>query len=205
MAPAAPPILHILAGPNGAGKTSLYEGPVRRLTDAEFVNPDRLVLAALGRHGVTREDAELGQRLADERREARMAAGESFVTETTFSHPSKLDLIARAKALGYRVVLYHVNVESADFAVARVAARLAQGGHPVPEPNIRARYERSQPLIRRAALMADRALVFDNSTIGKPPRLLLTLVAGKVETIADELPAWASALYAEELMRKPAP
>jgi predicted ABC-type ATPase len=102
----APPILHILAGPNGAGKTTLYEAWVRRLTDAEFVNADRLCLQALGRHAKTREDAELGQRLANERRAALLAAGMSLVTETTFSHPSKLDLITQARDLGYRVVVY---------------------------------------------------------------------------------------------------
>lgn len=58
------PIFHLLAGPNGAGKTSLYESFVGRVTNAEFVNPDRLGFAALGRHALTREDARLGQRLA---------------------------------------------------------------------------------------------------------------------------------------------
>ena len=122
---AAPPVLHILAGPNGAGKTTLYEAWVRRLTDAEFVNADRLCLQVLGRHALTREDAELGQRLANERRDALLAVGESLVTETTFSHPSKLGLITQARALGYRIVVYHVNVATVDFAVARVTARSA--------------------------------------------------------------------------------
>jgi len=196
----AGPILHILAGPNGAGKTSLYEARIRQLTDAEFVNADRLSFEALGRrHAVTRGEAQLGQDLAHDRREILMAAGRSLVTETTFSHPSKLDLVSRAKARGYRVVVYHLNVASADFAVARVAARLAHGGHPVPEANIRARYERSQPLIRQAVLLADRALVFDNSAIGQPPRLLLTLADGKPAMVAGRLPAWASVLYAAEI------
>jgi predicted ABC-type ATPase len=64
----APPILHILAGPNGAGKTTLYEAWVKRLTDAEFVNADQLCQQVLDRHALTREDAQLGQRLANERR-----------------------------------------------------------------------------------------------------------------------------------------
>ena len=198
-AAAAPPILHILAGPNGAGKTTLYEAWVRRLTDAEFVNADRLCLQALGRHALTREDAELGQRLANERREALLAAGESLVTETTFSHPSKLDLTTQARALGYRIVVYHVNVATADFAVARVTARESHGGHPVPEANIRGRYERNQPLIRQAVLMADRAFVFDNSALGKPPQRLISFVDGRAKAIAASLPDWAAALYAVDV------
>jgi predicted ABC-type ATPase len=192
---AAAPILHILAGPNGAGKTTLYEVTLSRFTTAEYVNPDQLVFAALGRHALTREEAGLGQALANARREALMSAGESLVTESTFSHPSKLDLIRRAKALGYQVAVYHVNVGSADFAVSRVATREAEGGHPVPEANIRARDERNQPLIREAVRMADRAFVFDNSVLGAPPRRLIAFVNGQATDIAPDLPAWVERLY----------
>jgi predicted ABC-type ATPase len=193
------PILHILAGPNGAGKTTFYDAYLRHLTDAEFVNADHLSFTALGRHGTTRDDAELGQRLADQRRRALMAGHASIVTETTFSHPSKLDLILEAQALGYRVVVYHVSLMDADFAVARVAARVSLGGHPAPEAKIRARYQRNQPLIRQAALMADRAFVFDNTAIGQPPRRLISLAGGQARSVADELPAWAASLYAQEI------
>lgn len=202
---APPPILHILAGPNGAGKTTFYEAVLRNLTDAEFVNADRLANEELGRHAATREETELGQRLADKRRETLMAAGASLVTETTFSHPSKLELIARARSRGYRVVVYHVNVMSADFAVARVEARVAQGGHPAPAEKIRARYERNQPLIRQAALMADRAYVFDNTALGQPPRRLLSMTAGMATSIAAGLPQWAATLYAKEVARASSP
>ena len=193
------PILHILAGPNGAGKTTLYEARVRQLAKAPFVNPDQLSLEALGRHAATREETELGQSLANARRDALMAAGESLVTESTFSHPSKLELIRQAKARGYRVFVYHVGLMSADAAVARVAARRALGGHPVPEASIRVRYERNQPLIREAVRMADRAFVFDNSAFGAPPRRLITFVGGQATDVAADLPAWTRALYGGDL------
>ena len=196
---AGAPILHILAGPNGAGKTTLYEARVRQLAKAPFVNADRLSFEALGRHAQTRAEAELGQSLANTRRDALMASGESLVTESTFSHPSKLDLIRRAKALGYRVFVYHVNVRTADHAVARVAAREAQGGHPVPEANIRGRYDRNQPLIREAVRMADQAFVFDNSVVGAPPRRLISFAGGQARDVVADLPAWASALYGKDL------
>ena len=196
---ATAPILHILAGPNGAGKTSLYRATIREFTNAEFVNADELSFRTLGRHAQTRAESQLGQDLANARRDALVAAGESLVTESTFSHPSKLEFIERAKALGYIVVVYHVNVESAEDAVARVAARRAQGGHPVPEANIRARYERNQPLIREAVRLADRALVFDNSALGKRPRRLITFVRGRAQEVVAPLPPWARTLYAEDL------
>lgn len=194
------PVFHLLAGPNGAGKTSFYNFWVRRrITDAEFVNADLLCLAALGRHAVSREDAQIGQRLAEARRDELMSQGRSLVAETTFSHPSKLELVQRAKGLGYEVVVYHLNLASADEAVARVAAREAQGGHPVPEANIRGRYQRNQALIREAALIADHAFVFDNTAFGRSPRLLVEFVNGRLVEAVTDLPAWAATLYGPDL------
>jgi predicted ABC-type ATPase len=189
----------MLAGPNGAGKTTLYEAFVRRITNAEFVNADRLSLEALGRHALTREDAELGQRLANERRDALLKARRNLVTESTFSHPSKLDLLREAKSLGYDVVVYHVNVRTPEHAVARVTAREGLGGHPVPEANIRGRYARNPPLIREAVLMATAAYVFDNSVLGALPRQVIAFSGGRVAAVADNLPDWAKALYGPDL------
>jgi predicted ABC-type ATPase len=193
------PTIHILAGPNGAGKTTLYEAFVRRVAGAEFVNADRLSFEALGRHALTREDAELGQRLANARRDALLGVRQSLVTESTFSHPSKLQLVREAKTLGYKVVVYHVNVKTAEHAVARVTAREDQGGHPVPEAKIRGRYARNPPLIREAVLMADAAYVFDNSRVGAIPRRIIIFVAGRVTAVADDLPDWAATLYGADI------
>ena len=94
------PILHIIAGPNGAGKSTFYHQILRDLTDAEFVNADLLAADALGAHATTEDEAKLGQTLAEDRRAALMAARQSLVTESTFSHPSKVDLVREALALG---------------------------------------------------------------------------------------------------------
>ncbi len=121
------------------------------------------------------------------------------MAESTFSHPSKLDLLRHARAAGYELVVYHVNVDSPDLAVARVARREAHGGHPVPEDRIRGRYQRNQDLIRQAVHMADRAFVLDNSLRGAPPRALIGFVNGRVLDVAPDLPVWAQALYGPDL------
>ena len=195
----APPTLHVIAGPNGAGKTTFYEQVLSRVTNAAFVNADRLALEAFGHVAVTVAESAEGQRLAEERRQSLMAAGESLIMESTFSHPSKLVLIEQAKGLAYQVVVYHLNVRDADVAVTRVAGRVSQGGHPAPEDRIRARYARNQPLIREAVLMADRAFVFDNSRLGEPARRLMTFVVGKVASVSHPLPDWAISLYGGDL------
>jgi predicted ABC-type ATPase len=195
------PLLHVLAGPNGAGKSTLYEAVVRRATSAEFVNADHLAQAALGHHALTQAEAELGQRLAEERRAALVAARQDLVTESTFSHASKLDLLRNARAAGYRLVVYHVNLDTPDLAVARVAFREGRGGHPVPEDRIRGRYGRNQPLIREAVRMADLGHVFDNSLAGLPPRRVIAFRSGHVVSADPVLPDWAVRLYAEDLAR----
>lgn len=192
---AAPPVLHVIAGPNGAGKTTLYDIQIRPLTRAEFVNADRLALEHFGHVAETRAESEMGQRLAEQRRQALMASRESLVTETTFSHPSKLALLRQARAAGYRLVVYHVNVSHPDLSVARVASRVAQGGHPVPEQKIRERYERNPPLIRDAVLMADNGFVFDGGGLGEPARLVMRFTGGVMSWVGEDAPDWASRLY----------
>lgn len=199
MTAARPPVLHILAGPNGAGKSSLYEAEISHLAAAEFVNADRLAFKALGHHALSQSEAELGQRLAEERRAQLLAARQDLVTESTFSHPSKLELIRDAKAAGYRLAVYHVNVDSADLAVSRVRGRQAHGGHPVAEDRIRGRYERNPALIRQAVHLADWAFVFDNSAVGARPRRIIAFANGRVLRVAPPLPAWAQALYGPDL------
>lgn len=194
------PIFHVLAGPNGAGKTTLYRTEIApRFPDAEFVNADELATARYGHPAVTLEESQTGQRLAEERRRELMAQGKSLVTESTFSHPSKVELIQDAIKAGYEVRLYHVNVRSPELSVKRVDRRVKEGGHPVPEDKIRERYTRNQALIREASRQADRTHVFDNSHFGQPPERVLSLAKGQARYVSERMPAWARNLYAEEL------
>lgn len=200
MAAFAPsPTLFILAGPNGAGKTTFYRHRLAGRLDAEFVNADELALKTFGHVAETIEESAEGQRLAALRRQELIGAGEDLVVETTFSHPSKLDLLQAARTRGYRIVVYHLNVEDADMAVLRVRARVRQGGHRAPEDRVRARYERNQPLIRSAVLSADRAEVFDSSGLGRAPRLLISFVDGNATEVGAPLPDWAINLYGGDL------
>ena len=196
------PVLHVVAGPNGAGKTTLYELWIRRAhPEAEFVNADQLAQKRFGHPARTLKESQTGQRLAEDRRRELMAQGKSLVTESTFSHPSKLDLMRDARALGYELRVYHVNVRSVELSVARVAQRVQQGGHPVPEDKIRERYVRNQELIRDAVRMAEKARVFDNSKLGQPHTLAIEFRNGVAVRLGKNVPAWARELYAPDLAR----
>lgn len=194
------PVLHILAGANGAGKSTLYKTQLQpRFPSVEFVNADLLAQLHYGKPATTLEESQTGQRLADERRKALMLTGKDLIAESTFSHPSKLDLVRDAKTRGYEVRLYHVHLRSEELAVKRVARRVNEGGHPVPEKKTRDRYTRNQPLILEAAKLADTAVVFDNSEFGKPARRVLELRQGECIYASQTMPEWARELYSSEL------
>jgi len=185
--------MYVLAGPNGAGKSTLYELRLKPITGAPFINADQL-LEARAANGETL-DAYQAAAIAADIRDRHLDDGVSFVTETVFSHPSKIELVDRAQAAGFRVVLYHVNVSRPEISVARVRWRASQGGHDVPEDKIRERYTRNQRHIRDAAARADLTEVFDASRANAPPRWVLTLKHGQIYSHAPDVPAWAKALY----------
>lgn len=191
------PTLVILAGPNGAGKSTLYETRIAPSLAVPFINADVIQRDELKDSDI--EAAYEAARIAAQRREEFFQERKSLATETVFSHVSKLELIKRAKALGYRVMLFHISVSSPDLSVARVAERVKEGGHPVPEEKIRDRYDRNGPLIRQAALLSDISLIFDNSALNQPPVHIMSLSNGKLSFVIPQLPEWALDIYDDDL------
>lgn len=88
---------------------------------------------------------------------------QDITIETVMSSTDKIDLLREAKALGYRNYLYFVATSSPEINVSRVANRVLDGGHAVPDAKIRSRYYRSISLLNPAVELTDRAYVFDNS------------------------------------------
>lgn len=164
------PVLHLVAGSNGAGKTTLAQKVLLPATHLPFINAD---LIAEGLWPGDRDAQSKGaldvSQIATERREFLIRRGASFVTETVFSHSSKVAVVTQAQARGFTVTL-HVVLVPEDLAVARVAHRVQFGGHQVPEVKIRERYQRLFPLVAQALRAADWGVVYDNSSLDKPFR-----------------------------------
>ncbi len=129
----------IIAGPNGAGKTTF----ARSFLPAEahlprFINAD---LIAAGLAPFAPETAAIrAARLMLEEIGQCARRRESFAFETTLSGLAYLRHIRQWRAQGYRVSLYFLALPDAEIAIARVAARVRQGGHDIPEPVIRRRF-----------------------------------------------------------------
>jgi predicted ABC-type ATPase len=180
------PILHVLAGPNGAGKSTFVARVLQPVTHLPFVNADEIAHERWP--GEELEHAYHASRAAADERRRRLAAGESFITETVFSHHSKVALVTQAVALGYLVNL-HVILIPAELAVQRVAERVRRGGHLVPEDKIRSRYARLLKLVVDARALADRSTVYDNSVAKEPFRVMATYERGRLIGEAN-WPAW---------------
>lgn len=153
------PDLYLVAGPNGAGKTTFYER-VLAGTGLDFVNADQI--AALRWPGDEVARAYDAAAEAAALRERYITDLRSFITESVFSHPSKVDLVARAVEAGYRVHL-RVLIVPVDLSVARVTQRVVEGGHDVPEHKIRQRHDRLWVHVIAAMDVAYESRVYDSS------------------------------------------
>lgn len=181
------PVLHLLAGPNGAGKTTLYERVIEPATHLPFVNADRI--AAERWPGEELAHGYEAGRIAADERDRLLAARESFVTETVFSHSSKVELLREAVETGYLVTL-HVVMVPEEASVVRVANRVEHGGHSVPEVKVRSRWHRLWPLVAEAAPLALETRVYDNGKAADALRLVAMMREG--QTVGDpDWPRWA--------------
>lgn len=118
-------------------------------------------------------------------------ARNSFISETVFSHPSKVDLLKQATAAGYQVRL-HVILIPVETTVHRVAFRVAHGGHDVPDDKIRSRYDRLWHLVAVAITLADAATVYDNSRAAQPFRRVASFERGAILG-GPQWPEWTPA------------
>jgi predicted ABC-type ATPase len=179
----------MVSGPNGSGKTTLTRQLRRDGVDfGLYINPDDIALDLEDSYD---DRVRRAQAIADQQRAEALDRGESFSFETVMSHPSKIELLRKAKQAGFRTVLFFVATESPDLNVERVRQRVALGGHDVPEDRIRGRYSRTLGLLPAAIALADDVVLFDNSH-GRPSiiRPFLRKSEGRT-TIAPPVPDWA--------------
>lgn len=191
----------MIAGPNGSGKSTLA-AQLRAETATSpgiWVNADEIA-AHLHAESSGNADQSLAAAIeADRLRHAALDTGQNLITETVMSDPRWELFFRKAKARGYRIALYFVTTSDPAINVARVSARVALGGHTVPENRIRSRYdkvmERMLPLVLP---LTDRAYLFDNSGVEAGMLLIATYRDGRLivreEARVSALAGWLAAL-----------
>jgi predicted ABC-type ATPase len=129
----------IIAGPNGAGKTTFARSFLPQEAQCtRFINAD-LIAAGLSPFAPEVAAIKAGRLMLQEIAHC-VQQGESFAFETTLSGLGYLRHIAQWRALGYRVSLYFLSLPSVEAAMDRVAQRVCQGGHDIPESVIHRRF-----------------------------------------------------------------
>lgn len=187
------PVFHLIAGPNGAGKSTLYRYLIQpRHPQLDFINADLHERDHLAHIADAARRSEATRTWADAQRDAHLSVGTPFVSETVFSHPSKLQLIAGARERGFDVALYVVCLDEPRLLLERVQQRIREGGHPVPPNKILERYPRTLENLREAVRQVPLAMLFHAAdTDAGGPHLVASVVAGRLQPHGPWLPTWA--------------
>ncbi len=159
----------IIAGPNGAGKTTFAREFLPNEAHCPiFVNAD-LIAAGLAPFAPETAALQAGRLMLQEI-ERHFAARESFAVETTLSGRGYLKSIHRWQAAGYQVVMFFLRLDTPETAIARVAQRVRQGGHHIPETVIRRRFAAGLENFKNLyAPAVDAWALYDNT--GSEPQL----------------------------------
>ena len=155
----------VLAGPNGSGKSTAAPSLLRDyLGVVEFVNADAIALGLSGFAADTM--AFQAGRIMLERLEQLEKQRVDFAFETTLASKSFAARLRRLRQDGYRMHLIFLWLPSAEMALARVASRVQQGGHDIPEATVRRRYEAGlRNFFQLYRPIADTWVMFDNSRV----------------------------------------
>ena len=188
----------LVAGINGAGKSTFSQNSATlvellALSSAdsiEVLNPDTITRAILKEHpeldlaGANRRAADQCDSVVRERIEAKHG---HFVVETVLASDKYKGIVERAQNLGWNILFVYVALASIDESVSRVATRVGQGGHDVPEAKIRKRWPISFGNLPWFWLRVESSLLFLN-----PPRF------GSPKLLAAKQEGWTRILLTKE-------
>jgi predicted ABC-type ATPase len=196
------PEIWVLAGVDGAGKSSIGGQLVRRAGQLWF-NPDSAA-AELLRAGFRPEEANaLAWRTGFEFLQRAIAERRRYVFETTLGGRRITSSLIEAARNGMAVRIWYCGLTSVELHLARIARRVSEGGHSIPEDVVRVRFDSSRLNLIRLSPHLTELRLFDNSAERRDvrrakPRVLMHLRAGELLELAQpgEMPEWAKPIVA---------
>ena len=198
-------MIFVLAGVNGAGKSSIG-GSAVRAAGQDWYNPDELARAMQAQFP-DRSLQKINSAVWYEglhRLEAAIRDKSNFAFETTLGGSTITNTLLDAIAAGVSVNVWYCGLDSVELHIERVAARVALGGHDIPEDLIRSRYTTSIRNLCRLTPGLAQLAVYDNSRPlddqGQPNiRRLLHVVNDKLLELDQNMPEWAKPIAAVSL------
>jgi predicted ABC-type ATPase len=158
-----PPRCVIIGGPNGAGKTTFARQFLVKSAGIDyFINADLIASGLAPLKPTLAAVAAARLMLAEMDRLSR--AKVDFAFESTLSGLAYAPRLRTWKAMGYRIEIVFLKLESPRLALRRIAERVKEGGHDIRRPDVLRRFTRSWlnfTTIYRP--LADEWWVYDNS------------------------------------------
>lgn len=198
--------IYVLAGVNGSGKSSIG-GAAIKSNGVDYFNPDEAAQQLRALHpNMTQFIANShAWTLGKEMLENTILNKETFAFETTLGGRTITDLLIKAANEGLKVKVWYAGLESVELNLARVRARVARGGHDIPEADIRKRWDGSRRNLIRLLPTLHSLRLYDNSHEAPPyksqppkPRLLLHVDSQKIAGPKNlsGAPEWAKPIIA---------
>lgn len=200
------PRIDVFAGVNGAGKSSVA-GAFWRQAGGVYYNPDEVArqLIDAGRAGDQQEANAAAWQAGRAMLERAITERRNYAFESTLGAATLPRLLVEAAGRGFNVNVWFVGLTSPELHIQRVAARVARGGHPIPETDIRRRYEQSRLNLIELLPHLHTLQVFDNSVEAPPgdgavplPKMILKSIKRRIVASIDPgaCPSWAYPLAA---------
>lgn len=179
----------MIAGPNGSGKSTLTRELERLgIPLGIYLNADDIAATMSGDPQMV---AAAAQQMVRERRAAAINSRQDHSFETVMSHPSHIDHLIAARVAGFKTRLFFVATEDPFINEGRVANRVQHGGHDVPFEKISERYYRCLANLPAAIAAADEGLIYDNSEIDEPLRVVARIIEGSFKNLSSKAtPLW---------------
>ena len=200
-------MITVIAGVNGAGKSSVAGANLRH-NGADYFNPDEIARELRADHpGLSETEANAQAWLMGYEQLVRaIDEGRDYIFETTLGGNTICQTLHDAIDRGEEVRLFFVGLASPELHIARVAARVSRGGHPIPEAKIRERWISAIHNLMGLIPRCSAVNVFDNSAndtgAGPQPVCLFALHGDQfVSPPVASMPDWAKPLASVAITR----